>query len=116
MGVMPEQRYAVTFKADPGKVAIFEGDSTTVYAWCDGRHHPEAWLIYVHSTATYIEVHEFMEIHRPEPKPGAQKVADVAGLVLKALLKQDVATYNGEGSQGMDQLAIDTAKKILKII
>lgn len=116
MSILPEQRYSVVLTSRPGKPKIFTGDGDAIYVWFKDRPNPEAWQIYVHATAAYLEVSEFMDIHLPPAEPRTKKFAEVMRLVMAAMSKQDVATYNGESSKGMDLIAHQTAEKIMRLL
>ena len=54
------------------------------------------------------------ELH--ELEADKSRYEQVLNLVKAAMLKQDTATYHGDGNTGMDVVAKDTTQKILEII
>lgn len=74
------------------------------------------WVVKTGDTFKFITDEEYMAILASEEKD-AQRYAAVVEIIKKAMLKQDAATYHGEGaSTGTDRVAEQAAQEILEII
>lgn len=111
---MKDNWYSTVFKTDETKVSLFDGSGPDVYEWLSVRDSPNMYEVYNHNTGMYLSADEFYTLHRPEP--GAGKLDRVTQLVMAAMQQQASTTYHSGTTEGLDLVAVETAKQILKIL
>jgi hypothetical protein len=76
------------------------------------------WVVFNRDNCSFFTHERFMREFQTfaEEASENEKLAKIHSLILSAMSKQDVATYQGESSCGMDIVAAQAAKDILAII
>lgn len=99
---------------------IFEGTANDVYAWLKSKGQAFGpFEVFSEETKSFTSSEEFTRLHRAatvvQDRVHDDKLAKIAAIIMKAMQIQADAVYYSDTTDGLDLVAINAAKEIMKL-